>query len=146
MLHPRKVGVALGWRAVFPTHVIFVAVPVAVVERWVGDDVVGFQVLVQVAAERVSVLFAKVAVDALDRDVLHGQSARGGVGFLTVDRDGGFDFRGDKQGMQRPATLSTQKPKITSNPEKNVTFADIIGHLEMSSVAEEGLEPPTRGL
>ena len=53
---------------------------------------------------------------------------------------------GDKLGTQPPATAESRKQRITLKPEENVTFAEIVGHPEMSGVAEEGLEPPTRGL
>ena len=53
---------------------------------------------------------------------------------------------GDKLGMQPPATATQGKQGMTLKPEENVTFAEIAGHLEMTLVAEEGFEPPTRGL
>ena len=59
VLHPGEVGVALGRRAVLPAHVLVVAVPVRIVERRIGEHVVGLEVFVQVAAERVGVFLCQ---------------------------------------------------------------------------------------
>ena len=58
VLHPGEVGVARRRHAVLPALVVAqqVAAPVAVVERRVGQDVVGLQVRVQVGVEAVAVL------------------------------------------------------------------------------------------
>ena len=87
MPHPGEVGVAFGGQAELPAHVVVLAEPVGVVEGWIGEDVVGAQVGVQVAAEGVGVFGAEVGFDAADGQVHHGQAARGGVAFLAVDGD-----------------------------------------------------------
>ena len=61
MLHPGEVGVALGRDAVLPADIVVVADPVGVVERRIGQDVIGLEVGVQVAAEGVGVFRAEVA-------------------------------------------------------------------------------------
>ena len=53
---------------------------------------------------------------------------------------------GNKLGTKPPAATSNEKKRITLKPEKNASFAEIVAHLEVSGIAEEGLEPPTRGL
>lgn len=54
-LNPGVVGVDRGRRAVAPAHVTLQQLgrPVRDVERWIGEDVVGLEVRVQVAQERV---------------------------------------------------------------------------------------------
>ena len=66
MLHPAKVGVASRWRTVFPTHVVSECLdaPIAVVERWIGENVIGFQVFVLVTAEAVGMMRAKMGFNA----------------------------------------------------------------------------------
>ena len=87
MLYPGEVGVALGRDAVLPAHVVVTPVPVGVVEGRVGEDVVGAQVGMEVAAERVGVLGAKVGLNAAQGEVHHGEAAGGGVALLAVDAD-----------------------------------------------------------
>jgi hypothetical protein len=72
VLHPGEVRVARGRRAVLPADVVGepVAAPVAVVERRVREDVVGLQVLVQVAVERVGMLGPEVRLDPADREFI----------------------------------------------------------------------------
>ena len=56
---------------------------------------------------------------------------------------------GHKLGMQTPAggrTAAHEKTRVVINARENVSFSDIVGVLENTLVAEEGLEPPTRGL
>ena len=56
---------------------------------------------------------------------------------------------GDKLGMQTPAVGRNESQAKTSEvhfARENATFAEIVAILEDSRVAEEGLEPPTRGL
>ncbi len=87
VLYPGEVGVAFGRHAVLPAHVVVFAVPVAVVERRVGQHVVGAQIRVQIAAEGVGVFGAKVGLYAADGEVHHREAAGGGVAFLAVDGD-----------------------------------------------------------
>src|SRR5690606_20690806 len=89
VLHPGEVGVALGWGAVLPAHVIGQGLtpPVLHVERRVGHDKVGAQVRVLVVEEGVGVLLAEVEVDAADGHVHGRQLPGGGVGFLAVYGD-----------------------------------------------------------
>ena len=56
---------------------------------------------------------------------------------------------GDKRGMQPPVLPRTDPQEKTRTPHdvrENATFAEVVGILENARVAEEGLEPPTRGL
>ena len=87
VLHPGEVGVALGRDAVLPAHVVVLAEPVGVVEGRVGEDVVGAEVGMEVAAEGVGVLGAEVGLDAAQGEVHHGEAAGGGVALLAVDAD-----------------------------------------------------------
>ncbi len=87
MLHPGEVGVALGRDAELPAHVVVFAEPVGVVEGRVGEDVVGAEVGMEVAAEGVGVLGAEVGLDAADGEIHHGEAAGGGVALLAVDAD-----------------------------------------------------------
>jgi len=71
--------------------------------------------------------------------------------YLTVT-DNHFETAlqaGDSRGMQTPVLRRTDSHKKTRTvhfaPEK-ASFAEIVGILENARVAEEGLEPPTRGL
>ncbi len=85
VLHPGEVGIALGRDAVLPAHVVVLAEPVGVVEGRVGENVVGAEVRMEVAAECVGVLGAEVGLYAAQGEIHHGQAARGGVALLTVD-------------------------------------------------------------
>ena len=89
VLHPGVVGVAGRRRAVLPALVVLqqIAAPVAVVERRVGEDVVGLEVRVQVAVEAVGVFLAEVAVDAANGEVHLGQPPGRVVRLLAVDAD-----------------------------------------------------------
>src|SRR5690606_38772695 len=89
VLHPGKVGVALGRSTVLPAYVVGqgLAPPVLHVEGWVGHDEVGAQVRVLVVEEGVGVLLAEVEVDAADGHVHGRQPPGGGVGFLAVYGD-----------------------------------------------------------
>ena len=87
VLHPGEVGVALGRHPEFPADVVIPADPVGIVERRIGDHIIGPQIGMQIAAEGVGMLGAKVGLDAADRQVHHRQPARGGVALLAVDRD-----------------------------------------------------------
>src|SRR5690606_30132449 len=89
VLHPGEVGVAPGWGAVLPAHVIGQGLtpPVLHVEGWVGHHEVGAQVRVLVVEEGVGVLLAEVEVDAADGHVHGRQLPGGGVGFLAVYGD-----------------------------------------------------------
>ena len=87
MLHPGEVGVALGRDAELPAHVVVLAEPVGVVEGRVGEDVVGAEVGMEVAAEGVGVLGAEVGLDTAQGEVHHGEAAGGGVALLAVDGD-----------------------------------------------------------
>jgi len=94
VLHPGKVGVADGRRAVFPPGIVPepVAAPVAHVEGRVGEDVVGLEVFVQVAMETVGVFVAEIGFDAADGEVHLGQLPRGRVALLTEDADVALGF------------------------------------------------------
>ena len=64
VLHPGEVGVADGRHAEFPAEVVAqpVSAPVAHVEGRIGQDVVGLEVLVQVAMEAVGGFLAEVGL------------------------------------------------------------------------------------
>ena len=86
VLHPGEVGVAGGRRAVDCQRLSSLqqlAAPVAVVERRIGEDVVGLEVGVQVVVEGVGV--RDLGVDAADGEVHLGQPPGGVVGLLAVD-------------------------------------------------------------
>jgi len=56
---------------------------------------------------------------------------------------------GDKRGTQPPVsprTESQQKPQSVQKVRENASFSEVVALLENGLVAEEGLEPPTRGL
>ena len=51
--------------------------------------------------------------------------------------------------MQTPVegrTSSHKKTEIVINVRENSSFSEVVGVLENTLIAEEGLEPPTRGL
>ena len=89
VLHPSKVGVALGRGAVLPAHIVGQGFtpPVFDVERRVGHDEVGAQIRVLVVQEGVGVFLAKVEVDAPYGHVHGGQFPGGWVGLLTIHGD-----------------------------------------------------------
>ena len=89
MLYPRVVGVVHGRHPVFPAHVlpqVFVA-PIAHVEWRVGENEIGLEVGMQVAAEAVGVAWAEVGVNAANGEVHPRQFPGGEVGFLPVNGD-----------------------------------------------------------
>ena len=56
---------------------------------------------------------------------------------------------GDKLGTQTPVEIrddSQEKTRSVQQVPKNASFADVVAILENDQIAEEGLEPPTRGL
>ena len=69
VLHPGEVGVADGWFAELPAFVVAqtVAAPIGYVERWVGEDEVGFEIRMAVIVKRVAV--GDLAVDATQRQI-----------------------------------------------------------------------------
>ncbi len=71
--------------------------------------------------------------------------------YLTVtDEDFAMAAKtGDKLGTQTPALSrddSQQKTRTLHKVRENASFSEVVGVLENALVAEEGLEPPTRGL
>jgi hypothetical protein len=76
----------------------------------------------------------------------HFQMAAGGVG---QSEDENWGLTGDKLGMQPPAggcTAAQKKSRTIKMARENTSFSEIVGILENTLVAEEGLEPPTLGL
>ncbi|MCB9926071.1 MAG: phage integrase SAM-like domain-containing protein [Planctomycetaceae bacterium] len=73
--------------------------------------------------------------------------------YLTVTED---DFKsaaqsatGDSRGMQpheNGCDVAQNKTRAVHHVRENTSFAEVVGILENARVAEEGLEPPTRGL
>src|SRR5450830_665134 len=89
VLHPGEVGVTHRRRPVLPAHVVAqaVAAPVAHVERRVGEDEIGPEVLVLVGVEGVGVVRPQVALEPADGEVHLGQAPGGGVALLPADGD-----------------------------------------------------------
>ena len=87
MLDPGEVGVAGRRHAVDPAPVVLQepSPPVGVVERRVGEDVVGLEVGVAVVVERVAV--GDLGVDPADGEVHLGQAPGRVVRLLAVDAD-----------------------------------------------------------
>ena len=74
------------WRdAELPAHGVVFAEPVGVVEWRVGEDVVGAEVGMEVAAEGVGGLGAEVGLDAAQGAVHDAEAAAGSVALVTVD-------------------------------------------------------------
>lgn len=60
-----------------------------------------------------------------------------------------WGLTGDKLGTQLPAGSvgdAQRKTRTVHSVRENVGFSEIVTLFEKSQVAEEGLEPPTRGL
>jgi hypothetical protein len=85
MLHPGKVGVAFGRHAELPAHIVVFAEPIGIVERRIGEDVIGAKIRMQIAAEGVGVFGAEVGFDAAQGEIHHGETAGGGIAFLSVN-------------------------------------------------------------
>ncbi len=67
--------------------------------------------------------------------------------FDAAVQNGGL--AGDKRGTQPPATACSDEKRKRPQPlvlAENTQFAEIVALLDNCPVAEEGLEPPTRGL
>ena len=60
----------------------------------------------------------------------------------TQNRDKIWGQTGDAT----PRTTLQKKSQFVINARENTCFSDIVGILENTLVAEEGLEPPTPGL
>ena len=71
-------------------------------------------------------------------------------GFLGQDQPSeNWGLTGDKLGTQLPAGSGREaqrKTRTVHSVRENVGFSEMVALLEKSQVAEEGLEPPTRGL
>ena len=87
MLHPGEIGVAGRRHAEDPALVVAqqLAAPVAVVERRVGQHVIGLEVGVLVVVKRVAM--RDLRVDAADREVHLREPPGRVIRFLAVDRD-----------------------------------------------------------
>src|SRR5690606_30297177 len=87
MLDPGIIGISGGWCAVLPTTISTeqVATPITHIKRWIGYNVIGFQVFVGIVEKRPFVVpFHLRAVDSPDREVHLCQSPGGLVTFLSV--------------------------------------------------------------
>ena len=84
-----KLALPARRRAVLPSHVFAepFAAPVGDVERGIGEDVVGPEILVEVVVERVAVLRADVPFDAANGEIHLAQPPRRGIRLLAVDRE-----------------------------------------------------------
>ena len=89
VLHPRKVGIAIGRHAVLPARVVVAHAlfPRLHVERRVGHDEVCAQVGVLRARVSAGGLLAKIKVQPANGHVHGGQAPGGGVGLLAVNAD-----------------------------------------------------------
>ncbi len=88
MLNPGEVRVTDRQNPVLPTNIlppVFTS-PVAVVERWIGDDKIRLDVLGEVIPEGVPMLRTEVPVNCRDGKVHLRQPPGGVIGFLPVDR------------------------------------------------------------
>jgi hypothetical protein len=85
MLHPGEIGVAGGRHTIHPALVVLqqIPAPVTVVERWVGENIIGLEVRVPIVVERVTV--GDLPVDAADREVHLGEAPGSVIRFLAVD-------------------------------------------------------------
>ena len=86
VLHPGEVGVARGRDAVLPAHVVLqqLAAPVGVVEGRIGEDVVGLEVGVEVAAEGVGVAPMSASMPRMARFIMARRQVVG-LRLLAVD-------------------------------------------------------------
>src|SRR5690606_14962325 len=84
---PGEVGIALRRYAVLPSHVVVFAKPVGIVKRWIREHVVGTQIWMEIATERVGVLWSQVCFDTAQSQIHQSQSARRGIAFLSIDAD-----------------------------------------------------------
>ena len=87
MLNPSKVGIASGRNAIFPTNIFFKAfsTPVAIIERWIGQDEVSFQILVRVVVERAFAFPGDVRFNPSNREIHFAETPSGLVRLLAVD-------------------------------------------------------------
>lgn len=87
VLDPGVVGVTGRWEAVDPALVLAqaVAAPIGHVERRVGEDVIGFEIGMEVLMEGIGVNFAEIVLNAADGEVHLGKTPGGGVGLLPED-------------------------------------------------------------
>jgi hypothetical protein len=88
LLYPGIIGIACRWNAVFPSAILAqqIAAPVAVVEGWIGDDIIGFQVFVNIVEEGALVVpFNLRAVYASYSEVHFAQSPGGLIALLPVN-------------------------------------------------------------
>ena len=88
VLDPGKVGIASWRRAELPAAITakLVAAPIAIVERWIGNNVIGPEVFVGVVEERAFVVpFNLRAVDAANGEVHLGQPPGRLVALLSED-------------------------------------------------------------
>src|SRR5690349_1441202 len=91
VLDPGEIGVAGGRNAEFPARVFFeaFAAPIAVVERRIGEDEIGFEVLVGVVVKGTFAVPGDIGLDAADGEVHFAEAPGGLVGFLAVDAEVG---------------------------------------------------------
>ena len=109
MLHPGKVGVALGRGAILPALVIGepLSAPVGDVEWGIGEDEVGLEVGMAVVVEAVSM--GDLTFDASDGEIHLGKAPGGVVRFLSVDRDIGPGAPGGFPSISIAAGVRTDK-------------------------------------
>jgi len=113
VLDPGEVGVAGRRHTKLPANVFFEAftAPIAVIERRIGEEEIGFEVLVRVIVERALAVPGDVGLDATNGEVHLAEPPGGLIGFLAVDAEVGaasavgFDeFFGLHEHAARPAT------------------------------------------
>ena len=144
VLDPGEVGVAFGRDAVLPADVVILAEPVTIVEGRVGEDVIGTEVGVEVAAEGVGLFGAEVGFDAADGEVHDGEAAGGGVGLLAEDGDiadaaaVGFDelFRLDEHAAG--AAAGVVDAAFVGGEHLYEEADDAVGRIELAAVLAFG--------
>jgi len=89
VLHPGEVGISHRRHAELPAHILTqpLSSPIAGVEGRIGQDIVRFQVLVQVPVEAVCMLRPEIVINSSDGQVHLGQLPGGGIGLLTINGD-----------------------------------------------------------
>ena len=89
VLNPGEIGIAGGRHTVFPAHVIAqpLATPIAHVERKIGQYIIGLEVFVQVAMERVGWFGTKIPLNATDGEIHPGQTPGGRIALLPKNAD-----------------------------------------------------------
>src|SRR5437867_2676188 len=90
MLHPGKVGISFRWDPKLPSHIILkkLTAPIAIIERWIGEDEICPQVLVLVIQETSLIVpFHQVRLYSSYGQIHLAQPPSCLIAFLTVNGD-----------------------------------------------------------